>query len=184
MKQKSGVGTIPHLELVKRGQRWLKNSRGCSIVITEFGSGYEIPDVIGWRGWGSIVLEAKASISDFRIDLSKPFRRDDGPAGMGVLRYYIVSSEIKDKAMSILPAMWGLLSVGKSSVFVEREAVAFAEWNWQGEMMILNSIIRRIATKAEPLPRVGIKYYEGFDDASENPDRELYAEPEVMMELK
>lgn len=184
MSQKYGVGTISHLELVKRGQRWLKNSRGCSVIITELGSGYEIPDVIGWRGgWSSIVLEAKASISDFRIDLSKSFRKEGGPAGMGALRYYIVSSEIKEKALTILPPKWGLLSVGKTSVFVECEAEDFHKWNWRGEMLILNSIIRRIATKAEPLPRVGIKYYEGFDDASENPNRELYAEPEVMQEV-
>lgn len=175
---------IKHAEIVGRGLRWLKNTRNCSIIITEFGSGFEIPDVIGWAsaGWSSIVLEAKVSLADFKADIKKPFRKPGGPDGMGAYRYYIVPADLKDKVIEFMPPKWGLLYVGAKSVFVEIESEYFESRNWQHEMAIMTSIIRRIANTSTPLKGMNIKYYSAFETASEDPRSELYVEMEASSE--
>lgn len=150
---------MKHSELVKRGLRWLQNTKGCHVVVSELGSGYEIPDVIGWHDHMSILLEAKASVSDFRADLKKTFRHDGGLQGMGRLRYYIVPYELKDKVLELMPAKWGLLAVGKSSVFVVRQSEWFESCSLEYEMKILVSIIRMVARTDKPLKGMGVQYY-------------------------
>lgn len=66
----------------------------------------EWPDVIGWNSRGeSVVVEAKASRSDFRADASKWSRR--GENGVGVRRVYIAPAGMI--AVGDLPPGWGLI---------------------------------------------------------------------------
>jgi hypothetical protein len=100
--------TITHNELVRRGCEWLR-SKGCKIVLSEFHavSHYgEVPDVIGWRGGVSILVEAKTSRSDLFADRKKPFRVLP-EAGMGDWRFIIAPPGVC--APSDLPSGWGLL---------------------------------------------------------------------------
>lgn len=165
-----------HAELVGRGLRWLQNTKGCNVVVSEMGSGYEIPDVIGWNGWASVLLEAKATVADFKADLNKTFRHDGGPKGMGLQRYYIVPNEIKDKILELMPPKWGLLAVGVSSVYVIRESEAFEGRSMEYEMEILVSIIRMVARTEKPLKGFGVKYYIPMR-LTDDPKRELFVEP-------
>lgn len=172
-----------HSELVGRGLRWLQNTVGCQVVVSELGSGYEIPDVIGWRDYFSVLLEAKVSVSDFKADLKKSFRHEGGPQGMGRQRYYIVPWEIKDKILEVMPPKWGLLAVGKSSVFVIRESLYFEDFSMRYEMQILVSIIRMVARTDKPLKGMGVKYYTPMYE-SDKALRELFIEPIAQVDVK
>jgi hypothetical protein len=61
-----------HEELCERARRWLRSNRRCEPVFSNVASCGEIPDAIGWSStWkhrGSIVVECKASLSDFHAD--------------------------------------------------------------------------------------------------------------------
>src|SRR5687768_8242931 len=140
-----------HDELVKRAFSWLKNNKRCSIVASELvTSGMETPDVIGWNGWVSMLVEAKISVSDFRADRRKIFRTLAG-RGMGVHRYYIVPSDLVDVILPLMPDGWGLLSCGvRRKLVVERLSAVFQP-NAHNEILYLSSVIRRIAAREEPL---------------------------------
>lgn len=99
----------PHAELVSRASRWLKNSCGCSAVLSEiraFTSSGECPDAIGWRSNYSILVECKTSRSDFLADKKKHFKSDP-QRGVGTYRFYLcMPGIIKPED---LPEGWGLL---------------------------------------------------------------------------
>jgi hypothetical protein len=180
---RSEVNFMTHDELVKRAMRWLINTKACSVAVSELASGFEVPDVIGWRGSFSYLIEAKVSISDFRADQKKSFRRN-AQAGLGYMRYYIVPLELKDKMMvELFPEKWGLLAAGERSVFVVKEPdpidEVFTEHNVNREMEILLSIIRRISNTSEPLPGIGVKWYAPIYGSNHNSRAELYVEQEV-----
>lgn len=66
--------TLTHKNAVKRMVLWLRNSRGCAVVMAERSSTYVIekPDVIGWKSnSASILIECKVSRSDFLADKLK-----------------------------------------------------------------------------------------------------------------
>ena len=74
---------ITHKDLVSRGTKWIKKHTSniaipnCSIVaedLTTATSTGETPDIIGWASWCSVLIEVKASRSDFLRDKKKNFR--------------------------------------------------------------------------------------------------------------
>jgi len=68
---------MSHAELVERAMNWLA-SRRCAPIFNNCASCAEIPDAIGWsssyKHRGSLVIECKASRSDFYADKKKRFR--------------------------------------------------------------------------------------------------------------
>ncbi|HEY0820195.1 MAG TPA: hypothetical protein VGD46_15520 [Rhizobacter sp.] len=101
---------MTHAELVERGARWLR-AQGCNLVLSEFVAYTrygEIPDVLGWRGGVSVLLEAKASRSDFLADRKKVFRVNP-EFGMGDWRIFIAPAGLIDA--KDLPKGWSLLEV-------------------------------------------------------------------------
>lgn len=100
---------MTHAQLVARAERWLRNTRGCGVVLTEFVSaGREIADAIGWcvtEGW-SVLVECKASRSDFLRDQSKLTRREYF-TGLGQERWYLTSPGLVRP--DEIPPTWGLL---------------------------------------------------------------------------
>lgn len=167
---------MKHDELVRRASTWLKNSRGCSIVASDLvTAGMETPDVIGWHGWGSILIEAKISVSDFRADQKKTFRSMAG-RGLGMKRYYIVPFELREKILPLLPEKWGLLLCRGARLTIEKASELF-ECDKNSEILFLSSVIRRIAGSAQPLKGMSVRCY--TIDIS-NPRAELFIEPEVV----
>lgn len=84
-----------HEQLVERAGRWLKNTRGCKLVIVGARpwSTAEHPDAIGWMPGGvSIVVECKASAADFRADRRKLWRKLT--TGMGMYRFYLAPVDV------------------------------------------------------------------------------------------
>lgn len=165
---------MTHDELIRRAFTWLKNTKSCSIVASELVTGgLETPDLIGWNGWVSTLIEAKISLPDFRADRRKIFRTLAG-RGMGVRRYYIVPSDLVDVVLPILPEGWGLLSCTvRRKLVVERLSAVFQP-NMQNEILYLSSIIRRIAMRAEPLRGINVRCY--TYQVETEPRAELYVD--------
>lgn len=96
-----------HSKLVKEAAHWLRSTRGCMLVVSEMAcaNSREFPDAMGWRGIGeSVLVECKASITDFRADKHKPHRQYDG---LGQERWFYAKRGVIP--VSELPEGWGLL---------------------------------------------------------------------------
>lgn len=131
-----------HKTLVRRISFWFKNRHQSCIVMSEFvTSAQEIPDVLVMQsGAHSVLIECKASRSDFLSDKNKFFRRQED-YGMGDKRYYAASmGMIKPEE---LPDGWGLLEVGERQI---RETVEPKpkESNKRRECLMLMSALRRL----------------------------------------
>jgi hypothetical protein len=157
------IDQMKHHQLVDRAWRYLVNSRRCSVTIRELGSGYEIPDVLGWYSqWASILIECKVTFSDFKNDQRKTFRNSKNSkdeAGLGNNRYYMVPMILKEKVLPLIPEHWGLLVATEKRILVEKESAWF-EKDWRSEMGLMNSILRRVSPQRKPLEGVLIDNYE------------------------
>lgn len=144
---------MTHKELVKIGKKWLWPR--CEIVVTELTTGIsETPDVIGWHGGVSTLIECKTNRQDFLKDKHKYSRRSPGIA-VGNYRYYLTSpGVIRDCE---IPEKWGLLEVDKKEkIYCPRKAQYF-KTEYYGEITILVSCIKRIGQN--PPEGISVKAY-------------------------
>ena len=160
---------LTHDELVDIGRRWcarpyrpyyrigkpaVGRRGGCSLVVTEISTSIrETPDVLGWWGQHSVLLEAKATRSDFRADLKKSFRTRG--QGLGNLRYYIVPQGMVEPEE--VPEGWGLIEVTS-----RRGAKVTKDSDWHNankgqEIIVMHSLVRRL--KIDPGKHVMIRVY-------------------------
>lgn len=82
---KSERPTDRHKVLCGQASAWLRGSMRCDPVLYGIASTAEIPDAIGWRSDGSIVVECKVSVEDFLRDK----RKNHADRRMGDRRYFI-----------------------------------------------------------------------------------------------
>lgn len=104
---------IDHKKLVDAAYRWVLKNGSCGVAFKELKtlSSYEEPDVIGFGAWGhSVLIECKASRSDFFADRKKSFRKDPSK-GMGTRRFYCCPTGLLKK--EDLPEGWGLIYVNE-----------------------------------------------------------------------
>jgi len=157
---------LTHSDLIELGRDWLikpyaackdYGHSGCAVVITEICAstwGGEQPDVLGFTGKKSILIECKASLSDFRADKNKPFR-EHPEFGIGCQRWFLAPLNIIPKEE--LPPKWGLLEVtekGKIKITVKPE---LQERNYNSEFAIILSLLRRL--NIAPDDHVAIQRY-------------------------
>jgi hypothetical protein len=130
-----------HAKLVTIGRAWLE--RRCAVVISEMASQREEADGIGWSSRGSILIECKASRTDFLVDAQKHFRRHP-EFGMGSLRYFLAPTGLLKP--DELPERWGLLEYTEGHAFPRKvkQAIAFPAHNLSAENKLLISALRRI----------------------------------------
>lgn len=167
------MAEITHADLVQRAARWLRNSAvvdggydnpktgrpwrcaaRCAIVFTDHASSSrEFPDAIGWfaGGSGSIVIEAKATKSDFRADGRKSFRRAQH-RGTGAYRYYLTPPGLV--SIDDVPELWGLLECGPHLIKVRRLAKR-QPYNVQAELRMVCAAYRRAAWREQQSPAAG-----------------------------
>lgn len=100
----------------------------------------EIPDVIGWAGTASVMIECKVSRSDFLRDAAKKPRKKP-EVGMAHRRYYLSPANVLQ--VEDLPPRWGLLWAEKNRITVKREARGFPQRNLLSEVQFLSSMLRR-----------------------------------------
>lgn len=108
---------LTHADLVKIVSRWLRNTAGCSVVLEELCAATgncEDPDAIGWYTGRTMLVECKASRSDFVADRKKPFRADPS-RGLGMYRYFLAPKGLLRPEE--MPDRWGLLEVSGRRVF-------------------------------------------------------------------
>lgn len=142
---------LTHRELCELGARFINTQRypanyGWRILM-ETGFRKENPDVFGFTRYMSVLIECKASRSDFLRDKRKPFRQDP-TKGVGMVRFYLVNEGVaKEEEM---PEGWQLLiAVDRDNIrypsnyldiwdyripkFDIRNATAEAElmWSWE-----------------------------------------------------
>lgn len=139
---------MTHSDLVEAGRKWL--AARSPVVITEVRAAAEIPDVLGFnctlrskdfRGYGSVVIECKATRADYLSDRKKLFRHCPS-TGMGRFRYYLTPRGMVTP--DELPAGWGMLETQGVRVKMIREAVGFPEYNSHSELLVLISTMRRL----------------------------------------
>jgi hypothetical protein len=142
---------VTHDQLVERAARWLRRTRRCPVVATEIVTTNhtgECLDAIGWHQGYSILVECKASRSDFLADRRKTFRTMER-LGMGDQRYYMTPPALVRP--DELPPKWGLLEVHGRQVRVIRRCEdpdrpynsAPFEASHREEKIVLLSILRR-----------------------------------------
>lgn len=141
-----------HAALVLLAERWLRR-RNCGIVLRDpfappLDNG-EKPDAIGWRDGLSILVECKATRSDFFSDRRKKFR-ESPEAGMGDWRFYLCPKGLL--TVSDLPAGWGLLEAAGDRVRAVCGVPANTEWHQKKpfaankfcETQMLGAALRRV----------------------------------------
>jgi len=141
-----------HAQLVARAVDWLRHKYGCGIVLSEqYCSGGEVPDVIGWKGsCQSVLVECKASRSDFLADANKPFRLRPED-GLGSKRFYMAPTGII--ARGELPRHWGLLECKGRDVAITVKPGRQDLRTTAGlmkEMNLLLASLRRVEVRIEP----------------------------------
>lgn len=103
---------ITHQELVDIAHKWVLKKTSCGVAFKELrtcASNGETPDVIGFGAWcHSVLVECKASKSDFLADKKKSFRKDPS-LGMGTQRFYCCPAGMISKEE--IPEGWGLVYV-------------------------------------------------------------------------
>ena len=139
-----------HKELIEVAAAQLKRWRClpiCLEMVTQNVSG-EIPDAIGWTARASILIECKASRSDFLADRDKLFRYSLPESGVGDFRFYFTNPGVITNADEI-PVGWGVYEVinGKTKykfgVRYSNAANIPLHGNKCGEVTLLRSYIRR-----------------------------------------
>jgi hypothetical protein len=138
---------------VEIGYGWLMKARGCSFAFKELAAlGYEIPDVLGFRDQGTILIECKTSRSDFFAD-GKKFFRINPKMGMGEYRFYLCPEGMIVK--EDLPEKWGLIYAkdGRARMKYNPYAGEHTSWingfgreerNYRNEWQIMFSALRRL----------------------------------------
>lgn len=143
---------MTHSELVKMGDRSLKNTVKCSFSLSELTSlATEIPDNIGWKCGYSILIECKSTRSDFLNDKKKAFRRRP-QSGMGNYRFYLCPPAIIKPVD--LPDKWGLLYCKKKKIEIVVgpigniwEDIPRFKSNIEAENILMQSALRRLSEK-------------------------------------
>lgn len=140
-----------HNELVDIAEKWLL--KRCGFVFKELSTfAGEIPDVIGFRHEGTILIECKVSRNDFLNDKHKLFRQHPWH-GVGSFRYFMCPKDlIKENE---LPDKWGLLYVSKKgrvyqkagpkgNIWSRNKEFKFEEKNTTNEISLMYSALRRL----------------------------------------
>lgn len=118
-----------HDEIVAAAVRWLRRNGCAAILCDPFKAGpREQPDAIGWRDGISLVVEVKASRSDFLADAKKPHRIDPADA-VGDWRFYAAPAGVIK--VEDLPAGWGLLE-WDGRCLKATHGVPLGNCNWHG----------------------------------------------------
>lgn len=132
---------LTHKQAVRRISNWMRGTMRYTAVFTELTTrARETPDVIGWRGSNSTLIEVKVTRSDFLADKKKFFRRLEH-FGVGDKRYYACPSGLIK--VEELPKGWGLLEIREHQIreMAEPETKVVDK---REEVTMLLSAIRRL----------------------------------------
>lgn len=140
---------MTHRELCIKGSRYLKYKgiqpfHKCQYVVCELERIGESPDVFGFGGSTTQLIEVKVSRSDFLSDKNKFWRREP-EYGLGKLRSYLCPEGIIKPCD--LPDKWGLLYINDKGKIVEVFKPEAQDCNHLEELNLITSILRREGIK-------------------------------------
>lgn len=98
--------SLTHRQLCELGARYLQNNCKFDHILIETGYRKENPDVFAYKKYYSVLIECKASRSDFLTDKKKPFRQDP-LQGVGQMRLYLCNEGVAKQEE--VPKGWRLL---------------------------------------------------------------------------
>ncbi len=133
---------MTHADLVTRAERWLRNTVGCQLVLTEHIATTrtgEIPDAIGWCAGLCYLVECKMSRADLRADLRKRFR-SPGLGALGNFRFYLAPEGVLRP--DDIPPGWGLYEVHGRRV-IHRSGEAWATSIEYGDRRVMSRNYRK-----------------------------------------
>lgn len=150
-----------HAQLVKKAIGWLWG-QGCVVVISEMAGRSQEPDAIGFCHTYSILIECKASRSDFLSDKHKCHHRTG--YSMGSKRYYFTPKGLiyPDE----LPENWGLVEPYGNGFTIVKKAEWFKDKSSGMEISLLISAMRRIKGMMPRGTSVKSYYYETGNTAT------------------
>lgn len=140
---------VTHSDLIKIGARWLKKHEqnslipNCSFIVSELTTATstgEIPDIIGWCSWVSVLIEVKVSRADFLRESNKVFRNIP-ENGIGEFRFFLCPKNLI--IPSELPENWGLLYCNEKGKIEMVRVATKQKANLDCERTMLMSVIRR-----------------------------------------
>jgi hypothetical protein len=153
---------MTHTDLVNIAERYLLKTKGCAFAFKElcaYTPNGETPDCIGWKGNYSILIECKATRSDFLSDRKKRFRRNPDK-GMGNFRLYMAPTGLiteRDLKSFNGTRKWGLVEVNeagrprqvlgpKGNYFRGKTGTNYyhTEKCWRSEARMMTSALRRL----------------------------------------
>jgi hypothetical protein len=101
------------------------------------------PDVFGFLGGDvTVLIEVKTSKQDFKADFKKRYRKLN--RNIGNYRYYFCPPDVIKE--TDLPEKWGLIYCNENNeITVVRMSESFTDKDRHSEMLIMYSVIRRLA---------------------------------------
>lgn len=144
---------LTHSTLVKIAENWLL--KRCGFVFSELTTfAGETPDSIGFRSGSSILIECKASKTDFFADKKKIFRKNPW-MGVGVFRFFLCPKNLirQDE----LPDRWGLIEVNNKGVARKKIGPRGNIWNGDSEWCFERSIENEMALMYSALRRLYLR---------------------------
>jgi len=137
---------MTHDELLQVGAKWLNKDAPnihykSQLVCTELAcsGSSEIPDILGLRPQGNILIEVKVSVEDFKRDFKKKCRNPES-LQIGFKRFYLIPKGLVP--LDQIPANWGLLEYDGSEIEISRHSNEFQE-NQRSVTFIYYSLLRR-----------------------------------------
>lgn len=115
-------------------------------VVCELERVGECPDVFGFGGTKTQMIEVKVSRSDFLADKKKLWRQNPS-YGIGQMRSYLCPAGLI--AVEELPAKWGLLYINDKNEIERIKEPEPQESNTTEEMNLAASILRRESIKPQ-----------------------------------
>jgi len=101
----------------------------------------ELPDIWGFNGWDSVLVEVKTTHADFLADQKKWIRqKENNKYHLGNYKYYLCPDGVIKKEE--LPDGWGLLIYDGKTIRKEVQSKYFETYN-TSELMLLASILAR-----------------------------------------
>lgn len=96
-------------EMIKRAEKWLRNTERCEFVCIKRSALTYHPDLIGYKSNGvTVVVECRSSMDEFLKDRKSWLKKnDDKDRTMGVLRYYFAPKNVLSS--DDMPDGWGLI---------------------------------------------------------------------------
>ena len=136
---------MTHEDLRKAAVKWLTNTKGCSVILSEMDSlASEIPDAIGFQAHQSILVECKVSRADFFRNDGKQHVANGN--GVGQYRYFLTPPNMVTSLE--VPDPYGLLVVLDGRIAIKKAALLCQDANLLNERTMLISALRRVKTRA------------------------------------